>query len=525
MCTSVVGKQNDVVVIGAGPNGLAAAVVAARAGLTVTVLEAQPTAGGGARTQDLGLAPGIEHDVCSAVHPLALASPFFREFDLAARGVELLVPQASFAHPLDDEPAALAWRDFERTCDDLGEPLTASQRSPVPTWRSTFAPLLASPDTVASLCLGTKRTLPASALSYDNAGTTMGFLRKLVRLGTSGLAHSLGSPRARALFAGVGAHTIAPLPSLAAAGTALLLATVAHTGGWPVPRGGSQAITDALCEDLRAHGGEIHTHTRITHARNLPPARAYLCDTTAPALARIFEDHLQPRTQRALRAFPHGAGAAKVDFVLSGPIPWRDPNVDQAATVHVGGTLPEISAAERAVSRGVLPPNPVVLVSDPTVVDHSRLSVHNGRQLRPVWTYAHVPANCTVDVTEHVTRQIERFAPGFRDLVVASRCIPACHMGEHNENYTGGDIATGIITPYRLFARPRPTWDPFTVGDIPVSKPPAARRSARIVLCSAATVPGPGVHGMSGYLAMTHTLRTVFGYPDLVPVSPHPRSP
>jgi phytoene dehydrogenase-like protein len=482
----------DAVVVGSGPNGLAAAVTLARAGLSVSVLEAESTVGGGARTLDLGLAPGLVHDVCSAVHPMALASPFFRSFDLGARGVDLRVPTVSYAQPLDGGRAGIAWHSLARTVDGLGPD--------GPAWRSLMSSLVRGARDVVGLSLSDKRSVPRSAFSPAAAA----FAARVLSQGTALWDRPFASEVAPALLTGVAAHAITRLPSLAAAGTALMLGALAHADGWPIPVGGSQAITDALVADLRAHGGSVTTGVRVRRWADLPPARSYLFDTTPRTLLEVCGDRVPASRRAALARFPYGNAAAKVDFVLSGPVPWAAADAGRAGTVHVGGTRPQMAAAEAAVARGQHAPAPVVLVSDPAVADPAR----EVGGLRPLWTYAHVPAGSTLDVTATVVAQLERFAPGFRDLIVASRCVPAAEMASHNANYIGGDIASGAVSMYRMIARPVPRLDPYSAG-IP-----------GVYLCSASTPPAPGVHGMNGWFAARRALRSVFGIrraPDLAP--------
>lgn len=486
----------DVVVVGSGPNGLAAAVTLARAGLSVQVLESQETIGGGARTLDLGLAPGIVHDICSAAHPLALASPFFAAFDVEARGVRAIAPTASYAQPLDDRPAAIAWRDVERTADGLG--------IDGPAWRASLGTLSRHQDLVVELALGDKRSIPPALLSPRSLLAAPLFGALIGLQGTPAWNLPFRTERARALLGGVAAHAIGPMPSLAMAATAGLLGAIAHGVGWPIPVGGSQSIVDAMVTDLRAHGGTLHTGRHVRSWRDVPPARAVLLDTPAPAAADLLGARLPASLERALRRFPHGDGAAKVDFVLSGPVPWRDPEVAEAGTQHLGGSRAQMAHAEAEVAAGRFPQRPMTLVSDPALVDPGR--IHGG--LRPLWAYAHVPAGDTTDPTEAVTAQIERFAPGFRDLVVAARGIPASEMAQHNPALVGGDISMGRVTMAGMIARPTARWDPYRLG------------GTGWYLCSQATPPGPGVHGMSGWHAARRVLEHEFGVREMPDLSP-----
>ena len=486
----------DVAVVGSGPNGLAAAVTLARAGLRVQVLEAQETIGGGARTLDLGLAPGIVHDICSAAHPLALASPFFEAFDVRARGVRAIAPAASYAQPLDDQPAAIAWHDAERTAQELG--------ADGPAWRATIGALARHEDLVVELALGDKRSVPPALLSPRILGAAPLFGALTGLQGSPAWNLPFRTERARALLGGVAAHAIGLMPSLALSATAALLSTIGHGTGWPIPVGGSQAITDALVADLRAHGGQILTGHHVRTWRDVPPARAVLLDTPAGAAADILSNRLPSGLERALRRFPHGDAAAKVDFVLSGPVPWRDAEVGEAGTQHLGGTRAQMARAEAQVAAGRVPEHPVTLVSDPSVADPSR--IHGG--LRPLWAYAHVPAGDTTDPTELVTRQIERFAPGFRDLVVAAQGIPAAEMPAHNPSLVGGDISMGRVTMAGMIARPTARLDPYRLAE------------TGWYLCSSATPPGPGVHGMSGWHAARRVLRREFGIREMPDLSP-----
>ena len=474
----------DVTIVGSGPNGLTAAVICARAGLKVQVVEAQPTFGGGARTAADPDSPGVLHDVCSAVHPLALASPFFAAFDLPARGVRLAVPEISYANPLPGRPAAIAYRDLERTCAELEHGAS---------WRRLLGPLVEHSEDVVGLLLGDKRSMPGSLPSALNLG-----LRMLAQ-GTPAWG-SLAGADARALFTGVAAHVISRMPSLTAAGAGLMLATLAHSVGWPIPVGGSQAITEALIADLRAHGGELTAGVEITE----PPGGVVAFDTAPTALLRIYGDALPDRYAKALRRYTFGPGVAKVDFVLSEDIPWSDPRLGQAPTLHLGGTREQMTRAEADIAAGRHAQWPMVLAASPHIADPGRVDIV-GR--RPFWTYAHVPSGSTVDATETVTGVVERFAPGFRDIVVAARAVPAARMADHNANYVGGDIGMGGNSAWRAIVGPTPRLNPWST---PVPK---------VYLCSAATPPGGGVHGMSGYYAARTLLRREFGLavPTLAP--------
>ncbi len=475
----------DVTVVGSGPNGLSLAVICARAGLKVQVVEAQPTFGGGARTAADPEFPGVEHDVCSAVHPLALASPFFAEFDLPARGVTLAIPEIAYAHPLPGRPAAIAYRDLERTCAGLDDGAS---------WRRLLAPLVTNSDGVVDFFLGDKRSVPTSLGAAVHLG-----LRMLAQ-GTPAWGLLAGED-ARALFTGVAAHAITRLPSLVSACAGLMLTALAHSVGWPIPLGGSQAITDALIADLRAHGGELTAGVEVTE----PVAGIAVFDTAPTALLRIYGDALPPRYAKALRRYRFGPGVAKVDFVLSDEIPWSDPRLRQAPTLHLGGTREQMAQAEADIAAGRHAQWPMVLAASPHVADSGRID-SGGR--RPLWTYAHVPSGSTVDATEAVTAVVERFAPGFRDVVVAARAVPAARMADHNANYVGGDIGMGGNSAWRAIAGPTPRLDPWHT---PIPK---------VYLCSAATPPGGGVHGMAGYYAARTLLRREFGITSLPSLGP-----
>jgi phytoene dehydrogenase-like protein len=475
----------DVTVVGSGPNGLAAAVICARAGLSVRVVEGQPTPGGGARSAPDPDYPGVLHDICSAVHPLGVVSPFFAEFDLAARGVRLVAPDVSYVNPLPDRPAAVAYRSLERTCAELDDGAS---------WRRLFGPLTEHVDGVLGFFLGDKRSLPPELVTTVRTG-----LRVLAQGSPAwGL---LRGEDARSLFTGVGTHAISKMPSPLNSGAGLMLGTVAHTAGWPVPVGGTQVISDALIADLMSHGGELVLGEPVT----APPDGVVFYDTAPTALLDIYGSAIPPRYAKALRRYRFGPGVCKVDFVLSDEIPWRDPRVGQAPTVHMGGTRAQMALCEREVAAGRHAQRPMTLAALPHVADPSRID-DQGR--RPLWTYAHVPSGSTVDLTETITAMFESAAPGFRDLVVAARCVPAAQMSDHNANYVGGDIIVGGATLFAAMVGPTMRLDPWTT---PIPK---------AYLCSSATPPGTGVHGMCGYYAARTMLRREFGIKTLPKLSP-----
>ncbi|WP_291040074.1 NAD(P)/FAD-dependent oxidoreductase [Herbiconiux sp.] len=478
----------DAVVVGSGPNGLAAAVTLARAGLSVRVFEAAGSPGGGARTAELTL-PGHLHDVCSAVHPMALASPFFRDFDLASR-VQFVSPEISYAHVLEGGRAALARRDLGQTAADLG--------ADGPAWRRLFAPLLERRDAVVDFAMSPLLRVPRDPLAAAAFGTRV---LSTARSASAGFR----TDEASGLLAGLSAHSIGPVAAFGARGAGLLLGMLAHTpGGWPIPIGGSQAIVDALAADLRAHGGEIVTETRIDSLLDLPSSHAVLLDVTPRALEAIGGELLPLGYRSALRQFRYGNAASKVDYVLDGPVPWTNAEVAGAGTVHLAGSGAEVDEGERQIARGRHPEHPFVLVSQPSTVDPGRAP--EGHQV--LWAYTHVPRGSGRDMTEAVTARIEEFAPGFRDRIVASAAIPASALALYNANYIGGDIASGAASFSQLLARPV------------VSGTPWRTPLDGVYLCSASATPGPGVHGMGGWHAARTALRDVFGITEAPSLAP-----
>jgi phytoene dehydrogenase-like protein len=441
------------------------------------VLEAEEAIGGGARSAELTL-PGFVHDVCSAIHPLGVASPFFRSIPLAEHGLEWIHPPAPLAHPLDDGTAAVLERSLADTGRSLGRDAEA--------YRRLMEPLVSNAEALFFETLGPFRP-PRHPL------VMMRFGLRAVR-SACGLARAcFKGAHARALFAGMAAHSILPLEQILTAAVGLMLGVAGHAVGWPVPRGGSQRITSVLTAYLRSLGGELVTGWRVQSLAELPPARAYLFDTAPRHLARICAEQLPSSFRQKLVRFRYGPAAFKLDWALDGPIPWRAEGCRRAATVHLGGTLEEIAAGESAVWRGRHPERPYVLVAQQSLFDPTRAppGKHTG------WAYCHVPNGSNVDMTEAIERQMERFAPGFRERILARSVRTPADFERHNANFVGGDISGGVMDVWQLFTRP-------TVRLVPYSTP-----SSRIFLCSSSTPPGAGVHGMCGYFAARAALHTV----------------
>ncbi|HWF79021.1 MAG TPA: NAD(P)/FAD-dependent oxidoreductase [Streptosporangiaceae bacterium] len=480
------GATTDVVVVGSGPNGLAAALILARAGLEVEVHEAAADVGGGMRTAEL-TGPGFRHDVCSAVHPMALASPFFRAFDLAAHGVRMLQPEVAFAHPLDGGRAGLAWRDLGRTADGLGRDRRA--------WLALIGPLAERWQAVVAAAMSDLRHLPAPR---DVVGAAR-FCAAVLEQGSPLWDLRFRDDLAPALLTGVSAHAIVPPRAVPAAGAGLMLAALAHAVGWPLPQTGSQAIADALAASVRRSGGRIVTGHRVTDFAELPKARAVLLNLSPAGVLALAGGRLPPRYARWLRAFRFGGAACKVDFALAGPVPWSVPECGKAGTLHLVGTRAQAVAAERSVAAGRPAKHPFVLAVQPGVVDPTRAPAGQDT----LSTYAHVPNGSPADVTSAVIAQIERFAPGFRDIVLASHAVPASQAEQDNPNYVGGSIAAGAMTLRQTVLRPVPRWDPYVV--------PLPGASTGVYICSASTPPGPGVHGMAGVHVASRVLRRQFG--------------
>jgi len=480
-----VSTVDDAVVVGSGPNGLSAAIALAQAGASVRVLEARDEIGGGIRTAELTL-PGFLHDVCSGCHPMGVLSPWFRSLPLAAHGLRWIHPPASVAHPLDGQPAVLLRRSPRETAHDLGDDARRYER--------LVAPFLRAPHELLADLLGPLR-IPKHPI-------------RLARFGLPGLLPAAAAfrsrfrgERARALLAGLAAHSILPLERPLTAAVAMIFALTAHVEDWPVAAGGSQEIARALASYLRALGGRIETGRHVRCLTDLPPARVVLFDTSPAQLADIGESILPASYVRRLRRYRYGPGAFKLDWALDGPIPWRDPRCLEASTVHLGGTLDEIAAAEAAVWRGEHPERPFVLLVQQSQFDATRApeGKHTG------YAYCHVPSGSTVDRTEVIERQIERFAPGFRDRILARRAMGTADLQNENPNCVGGAITGGVADLGQFFARPVARLDPYSTPH------------SRLFICSASTPPGGGVHGMCGYFAARSALRRLKRLPENLP--------
>jgi len=468
-------RSYDAVIVGSGPNGLAAAIKIAQAGRSVIVYEAKGTVGGGMRSAQLTL-PGYIHDICSAVHPLTVASPFLRTLPIERYGVEWVESPVTVAHPLDNGTAVAQYRSIDRTASELGKD---SSR-----YHALIAPLVDAWDVLLPTLLGplqpSSHILPLARFGIP-ALTSAQFLGN----------HFFQTEAARAFFAGLSAHSIQPLNRIPTSAFGLILAMSGHAVGWPFPRGGAQHIADAMAAHLISLGGEIVLDTPITSMKDLPPARTVLFDLTPRQIIAIAGNDLPPRYVAALQRYRYGPGAFKIDFALDGPIPWTAPACAEAATVHLGGTLAEIATSEQMIWHGQHPDRPYVLLAQHSLFDDTRAPTGK----HTVWAYCHVPNGSTIDMTDAIERQIERFAPGFRDRILARHTMNTTAIEAYNANYIGGDINGGAQDILQLFTRPLARWNPYTTPN------------RRIFICSSSTPPGGGVHGMCGYHAAKAALK------------------
>ena len=470
-------RGHDAIVVGAGPNGLAAAITLARAGRSVLVVEAADEIGGGTRSAELTL-PGFVHDVCSAVHPLLMASPFFRDLPLVRHGVHVAHPAVPLAHPLDDGTAAVLDRDVRGTASCLG----ADERA----YLKLMGPLVRHADDLV-------QTIMRAPLPPRRPVVAAGFGRHALRSAAALAMSKFKGDKARALHAGIAAHAMLPLDRIPTGAVGLMLGFLGHAYGWPVVRGGSQRIAEAMGAELAALGGDVKTGWRVERFAELPPADVVLFDLTPRQVLAIAGDRFPARYRRRLERYRYGPGVFKIDWALDGPVPWTAEPCRGAGTVHLGGTLGEIAAAEDAVARGVHPDRPYVLFAQPDVADMSRSP--DGKST--AWAYCHVPSGSTVDMTTAIEDQVERFAPGFRDRILGRATFTAPQMEAHNANYVGGDINGGVQDLRQLFTRPVARWPLYSTPD------------PKIWFCSSSTPPGGGVHGLCGGHAARSALRSV----------------
>ncbi len=468
----------DAVVVGSGPNGLAAAITLAEAGRSVQVFEAGEKIGGGCRSAELTL-PGFLHDPCAAIHPLALVSPFFRSVPLEANGLNWIQPPVALAHPFDDGSAATLFQSIDETAASLGEDGEA--------WSRVFRPLVEDIDLLIDSLLGPFR-VPRHPIALARFGLPALLpADRFARLRFNGKL-------ARGLFAGMAAHSMLDLSRPVSAAVGLVLGLVGHAAGWPLPEGGSQRITDALVNHLRSLGGTIQTDTRVTSLDIAEGVDAVLFDVTPRQFLEIAGNEVPDRYRQTLENYRYGPGVFKIDWALDGPVPWTAEECTQAGTVHLGPTLEEIVASEHAVSTGRHPEQPYVLLAQQSLFDSTRSP--DGKHV--LWGYCHVPHGSDVDMTDRIEAQVERFAPGFRDRIIARTTKTAVEMQSWNANFIGGDINAGLQNWRQLFTRPAPRFDPYSTPN------------PRLYFCSASTPPGGGVHGMGGYHGARSALKNAW---------------
>jgi phytoene dehydrogenase-like protein len=468
------GKSYDAVVVGSGPNGLAAAITLAKAGRSVLVLEAKETFGGGCRTAELTL-PGFAHDVCAAIHPMGIASPFFAGLNLARHGLEWIWPEISVAHPLPDGGGAALHQSIETTAKGLGRDSEG--------WMRLFRPFVENSAALFDETLrpvrGTKHPLLMARFGLLGLRSCASIIRRFQ------------DSKARSLFAGCAAHSFLPLNAAASGSFGLMLALTGHAVGWPCAKGGSQKIIDALITEFRALGGELQSKTEVRSLEDVPESRAVLFDLSPRQVTAIASDHLPSGYRARLLRFKQGPGVFKMDWALNGPIPWRNAECARAGTVHVGGTFDEVARSEAAAWTNTPAEKPFVLVAQQSLFDPTRAP--QGKHT--AWGYCHVPHGCEIDMTERIEARIEEFAPGFRDLILARHVMSPRDFELRNANMIGGDISGGANNLMQLIFRPVARWDPYSTPN------------PRLFICSSSTPPGGGVHGMCGYWAAQSALR------------------
>ncbi len=471
-------QKYDAVVVGSGPNGFAAAITLARADHSVLLIEAKDQLGGGMRSSDLTL-PGFLHDICSAVHPLGVASPFFRSVDLKSQGLEWVFPPASLAHPLDDGTAMLIERSVNATAESLGTDGRTYMRLMQPlvnNWEDLLAEIL-------------------QPLHFPRRPLNMAKFGLVARYSIDQFVNkNFKNTRAQTLFTGIAAHSTLPTNRAGGAAFGLLLATAGHAVGWPIAKGGSKKIVEALNGILVSSGGKLQKSFEIRQLDDLPKSKARLFDLTPKQLANIAGEQLPEKYSQRLRSYKYGPGIFKIDWALDGPIPWKAPGCFQSATVHIGGSFQEISAAENMVWKGKHPEMPFVILAQPSLFDQSRAPI--GRQT--AWAYCHVPNGSALDMTEQIEKQVERFAPGFKDRILKRASMNTIDIERYNPNYVGGDISGGEPNPISRLFKPLGSWRPY------------ATPLKGAYLCSSSMPPGPGVHGMCGYYAAKLALHEVF---------------
>ena len=468
----------DAVVVGSGPNGLAAAIRLALEGLEVKIFEASDTVGGGMRTKEL-ISPGYKHDICSAIHPMAASSPFLKKLPLNNYGLEWIKPEYAAAHPLDGKDSAVLSHDLYETAFLLEDDEE--------TYKKLVEPIVNKWDGLTQDFLG-PLSIPKHPISLASFG-----MKGL--LPASLLRRKFKTEKGQALFAGMAAHSILPLNSIATSAIGLVFYGAAHTGGWPLPKGGSQSIADAMADYFISLGGEIETNFRVSTLKDLPDSRAVLFDLTPLQVLKIADEVLPPAYKNKLSSFRYGSGVFKIDYILNSPVPWKDKNCLKAGTVHLGGNFEEIAESEKMISEGIHSNNPFVLVAQQSLFDATRTLDDK----HTLWAYCHVPSGSTRDMTEIIENQIERFAPGFRDVIESKVTMNTADFENYNENYIGGDINGGRQDISQLFSRPVSCIDPYNIP------------AKGLYFCSSSTPPGGGVHGMCGYHAANSVLKNEFG--------------